>query len=278
VIVPFCGDADAAARLRGHLGALELLDGDQVIVADNCGGLGPDALDLAVRLVAATGERSSYHARNAAAALAERDWLLFIDADCEPLPGLLERYFEPPPAPNEGLVGGAIVEHPRQRSLLARYAGSRNFYRGAAGLQGSDRAYAPTGNLLVRRQAFERAGGFVEGIRSGGDVDLCWRLQAAGWELGHRPRAAVAHRHREDLRSFLAMLARYGAGSSWLDRRYPGSSPRWPLSASELGRSAIDAARRALAGDRDEAAFRIVDALGLIAHNVGYRSSNRADA
>ena len=92
--------------------------------------------------------------------------------------------------------------------------------------------------------------------------------------LTRRPGAVVAHRHRQDLPSFLGMLARYGAGASWLNRRYPGSSPRWPLSPYELVRSGIDSARHTVAGDRDEAVFRLVDALGLVAHNVGYRSAN----
>ena len=276
-MVPFLGDEAAGARLRGHLAALDPAGGDEVIVADNGGELGPGALGPGVRVVVATAERSSYHARNAGAAVAGCEWLLFLDADCEPRTGLLERYFDPPPAPREGLLAGSIVDHSDHDSLLARYAISRNFYRGRDGLQGSDRHYAPTGNLLARRGAFEGVGGFAEGIRSAGDVDLCWRLQGAGWELGRRPEAAVAHRHREDLRSFLAMLARYGAGSNWLNRRYPGASPRWPLSPYELGRSATDAIRLALMGSREEGAFRLIDALGLVAHNFGYRSSNRAD-
>jgi GT2 family glycosyltransferase len=169
---------------------------------------------------------------------------------------------------------GTVSEHPEHDSLLARYTTARSFYAGREGLQGNDDDYAPTGNLLVRREAFEAAGGFVEGIRSAGDVDLCWRLQRDGWRMERRPAAVAAHRHREDLRSFLGMIARYGAGASWLNRRYPGTSPRWPLSPYELGRSAVDAVRHALGGRPEQAAYRLVDALGLVAHNVGYRQSN----
>ena len=275
VIVPFLGDERGALRLLAHLGALEATMGDELIVADNTeAGVAAPALGDAARVVRASGERSSYHARNAGARAARNDWLLFVDADCAPAPDLLTRYFDPPPDESEGLLAGAIADHPEHDSLLARYTRSRNLYRGERGLQGSDGAYAPTGNLMVRRRAFEAVGGFAEGIRSAGDVDLCWRIQAAGWVLTRRPGAVVAHRHRQDLPSFLGMLARYGAGASWLNRRYPGSSPRWPLSPYELVRSGIDAARHTVAGDRDEAVFRLVDALGLVAHNVGYRSAN----
>jgi mycofactocin glycosyltransferase len=279
VVVPFLGDERVALRLLAHLGALDTIAGDELIVADNTDeGVAAPALGGLARVVRAGGERSSYHARNAGARAASRDWLLFVDADCAPAPDLLERYFDPRPGDGEGLLAGAIADHPEHDSLLARYARSRSFYRGERGLQGSDGGYAPTGNLMVRRAAFEAAGGFAEGIRSAGDVDLCWRIQAEGWVLTRRPSAVVAHRHRQDLPSFLGMLARYGAGASWLNRRYPGSSPRWPLSPFELARSGFDAVRHTATGNRDEAAFRLVDALGLVAHNVGYRSANEIGA
>jgi hypothetical protein len=261
-----------------HLRALETTEADELIVADNTvDGVAAPALAGVATVVRASAERSSYHARNTGARVARRGWILFLDADCAPAPDLLDRYFDPPPCEREGLLAGVIADHPEHASLLARYAQDRNFYRGEEGFQGSDGGYAPTGNLMVRAEAFEAVGGFVEGIRSGGDVDLCWRVQARGWLLTRRSAALAAHRHREDLRSFLGMLARYGAGASWLNRRYPGSSPRWPLSPYELARSGFDAARHAIAGDRDQAAFRLVDALGLVAHNVGYRSANEIE-
>ena len=275
VVVPFLGDERDAGRLLSQVRGLNREAEDELIVADNTEeGVAAPALGGLARVVRASREHSSYHARNAGARLARRDWLLFLDADCAPHPDLLGRYFDPAPGDGCGLVAGSVADHPEHASLLARYAISRNFYAGRDGLQGSDDDYAPTGNLLVRRAAFEQAGGFVEGIRSAGDVDLCWRVQRRGWRLERRPGAIAAHRHREDLRSFLAMLARYGAGSRWLDGRYPGTSPRWPLSPYELGRSGLDAVRHAARGHREEAAFRIVDALGLVAHNVGYRQSN----
>lgn len=273
-MVPFLGDRRAAGELAAQLERLDLRDDDELVVADNTGAeIAALALDGRARVLAAGAERSSYHARNAGARAASREWLLFLDADCTPAPGLLTAHFRPPPPDSVGAIGGAIVAPTDGRGLLVRYAVSRHFYCAEHGLQRLN-GYAPSANLLVRRAAFEALGGFSEGIRSAGDVELCWRLQAAGWTLGQRPRAIVAHRHRAGLGSFVSMLIRYGAGASWLDRRYPGSSPRWPLALSELSRCGRDAARHTLAGDRDEAAFRLIDILGLLAHNVGYRRSN----
>ena len=273
VVVPFAGGG--RELLEQALERLDLRRDDELIVADNAGGPGELAIDGA-RVVAATGERSSYHARNAGAATATCAWILFLDADCTPAPELLEAYFEPAPADRAGAVAGEIVGDPGQDAIAARYARDRKVLSQTDGLYGRGRTVAATGNLMVRRQAFEELGGFVEGIRSGGDVDFCLRLQEAGWDLDFRPEALVRHHHRESVPALLATFARYGAGSRWLNGRHPGVSGRWPLSVREMARVGTDALRLTLAGDREQAAFRLIDGAGLIAHNVGYRSSNRA--
>ena len=279
VVVPFRGDRAAAARTRDALARLTLAGGDQLIVADNSDdAVSAEVLGELARVVPATGERSSYHARNRGAAVAEADWILFVDADCEPTPDLLARYFAEPVPADCGLVAGGIVGVAERSSLLARYTDDRLFYDGERGLgaDGSDEGgAAPTGNLLVRRAAFESIGGFAEGIRSAGDFDLCWRAQAVGWRLLRRPDARVAHHHRDDLASFLAMIARYGAGASWINCRYPGASPRWELLPGLTG-SARDIAVNLLRGCPTEALYRAIDALGLVAYTIGYARSNAA--
>ncbi len=130
---------------------------------------------------------------------------------------------------------------------------------------------------MVRRAAFDEIGGFEEGIRSGGDVDLCRRLVAAGWRIERRPEAVVTHLHRESLPDLMGAIARYAAGARWLNERYPGSAPR--VAARARARPLRQGHRGDLARRRfEEAAFRGVDALGMFAHTIGYRRSNaRAD-
>lgn len=283
VVIPFGGDRLGARRLMAAITALELREGDQVVVVDNSeneaamqvwrdgreGVIGGTGLQV----VPATAERSSYHARNAGAAATRSGWLLFMDADCEPAPGLLEAYLAQPIPSRCGAVAGQILGDPEQRSLAARYARSRHLFDHARGLIRPEHGGAAAGNLLVRRTAFARVGGFTEGIRSGGDLDLCRRLRLAGWGLEFRPEALVHHRHRETLSSLLGAIARYGAGARWLNRRYPGSSPRWPLGRG-LGGATRDAAWAAARGRWQHAVYRGIDGLGLIAHNLGYLSGN----
>jgi GT2 family glycosyltransferase len=198
-----------------------------------------------------------------------------MDADCIPIPDLLDTYFAVSIPDRCGAVAGQIQGDPRQVSLAARYTRSRHLFDHATGLIRAEHGGAGAGNLLVRREAFEQIGGFAEGIRSGGDIDLCRRLRLAGWVLEFRASALVNHRHRETLRSLMSAVARYGAGARWLNERYPGSAPRWSL-LSGLGRTARDAATLAARGRREQALFRALDGLGLVAHNLGYLAANRA--
>jgi GT2 family glycosyltransferase len=255
---------------------LDLRDGDEVIVADNTADR--DAGGVAgteIRVVSAAGERSAYHARNVGADLARNDWILFLDADCSPRPGLLGAYFAEPVPEDCGALAGQILGTPDQASFTARYARSRKLFDHAEGLIRADGGGAAAGNLLVRRAAFDRIGGFTEGIRSGGDLDLCRRLREDSWSLGFRPGALVHHRHRESLPSLLGAVARYGAGSRWLNERDPGSSPAWPLRAG-LASVARDVAGHIRRRHLEAALFRAVDGLGLVAHRVGYATSNDA--
>lgn len=271
VIVPFRGDAAAAARLERSLASLLAEAGAETIVADNSRQAARFTA-AGIRVVRATSEPSSYHARNAGAARAAGEWMLFFDADCVPDPAILRSYLADPPAADVGALAGSVLSDPAQRHFLARYAGDRGFLDQDSGLHTADDA-AATANLMVRREAFERIGGFTEGIRSGGDVDFCRRLRAAGWRIERRGAASVHHLHRESLPDLLGSLARYAAGARWLNDRYPGTAPRWPLGPSlvDCGRDiAGDLARRRF----ERAAFRGVDALGVVAHAIGYGRSN----
>jgi len=273
VIVPFAGGVEDAERLAGSLSVLELSAGDEIVVADNSlEGSYPEG--FGARVVRATGERSSYFARNAGAEAAGGEWLVFTDSDCVPVPWLFDAYFAERPADEVGALAGSVISDPAQRHFLARYATDRGFLDQEAGLHTAEDA-AATANLAVRRAAFDEIGGFTEGIRSGGDLDLCRRLIEAGWRIDRRPEAVVTHLHRESLPDLMGSIARYAAGARWLNERYPGTAPAWPL-VPGLVHCAKDIAGDLARRRFEEAGFRSVDALGMFAHSIGYRRSNAA--
>jgi GT2 family glycosyltransferase len=259
VICPFAGPEDGLRRARAALGALRLRDGDEVVVADNRPGAPAGAV------------ASSYYARAVAAAAARGDWLVFVDADTEPDPDLLDAYFDPPPGERVGVLAGAIADVVVEDTVTARYIAARRKLDQATTLAHPSRPYAQTANCAVRRVAFEAVGGWPEPLRSGGDADLCWRLAAAGWTIEARPRALVRHRNRTTLGALLAQLARHGSGMAWLDARWPGSFPA-PRPRDYAGRFAmlVRGVRR-----EPDPRFALIDFLALWARDLGRLRPNR---
>lgn len=276
VIVPFSGTREQAAGLVEALGRVELRRGDEIVLADNS----PTSAAVAtaggetLAVVPAAGEASSYFARNTGAAASSRNWLLFTDADCVVDPSILDEYFREPLPDSCGAVAGGIRAAPDQTALLARWARWRAILDQRHGTGHPYRPFGSTANLLVRRAAFEAAGGFCEGIRSGGDADLCWRLQELGWTLEERPAAFVEHTHRERLGPLLRQATRYGRGRAWLERRFP-DCPAPAAVARGIARSIAAVPYHALHARRERAMFRAIDALFALAMTLARALPNR---
>jgi glycosyltransferase involved in cell wall biosynthesis len=277
VVVPFAGDGDGARRAIDALTRIETRPGDELILADNSLGLQAASLDgsTAVRVVPAELERSSYYARNVGAEAAANDWLLFMDADCVPDPRLLDRYFEGAIDARTGILAGGVRPDPAQAAPAARYARARTHITEAPQVRSAHLAAGITPNLLLRRAAYEAVGGFHEGLVSGADVEICWRIQEAGWRLEHHPRASVLHSHVETFAATARQCRRHAAGRAWLNRRYPGAAPRPPLTGRLL-HALGGAVYRALRLQGERALFRAVDAWWFCVDSGGYLLGNRA--
>lgn len=273
VIVPFRGDGDAARSLLGGLDRLRTRPGDELIVADNSPvSVVPDAGEGTIMVVRVPAPPSARRARNEGARHATNPWLLFLDADCRPDPGLLDEYFANPPGEGCGVVAGEVVGDERQREFLARWARSRRGMMARYHVESGGRPAGIAGNLLVRREAWEAIGWWEEEARSEADVDLCWRTQDLGWELEYRPSAVVAHRDPTAIRDVLRQAWMYGAGKEWLRARW-GAAADPPRILVPLARMAGGVVVWTLTLKPERAAFKLVDGLVAAASWLGYLSA-----
>jgi glycosyltransferase involved in cell wall biosynthesis len=130
-------------------------------------------------------------ARNLAAQHASGDVLLFLDDDCIVAEDWVERNVQALQATKIGAVGASIRS--RSDSFFARCVDFTNFgrYQRRTPLVGP----VASASMAVPRALFQRLGGFDETMRSGEDMDLCYRLQQVGYKAIYRPEIVVTHDH-----------------------------------------------------------------------------------
>jgi mycofactocin system glycosyltransferase len=162
-------------------------------------------------------------ARNAGLAATEAPFVAFLDSDTLPTEGWLEPLLAHFGDPRLAAIAPR-VRVPSGRSALARYEAARSplDLGPAPGIVGPGRrvGYVPAAALVVRRAAL--ASPFDEGMRFGEDVDLVWRLAAAGWTVRYEPASVVEHPHRATPSAWLRQRAAYGSSAGALARRHPG--------------------------------------------------------
>lgn len=141
-------------------------------------------------------------ARNIGAAEAAGEYFLFIDDDCEPAPDWVEQNIHELEQPKIGAVGGQIAG--KSKAFFAQCVDFSSF----AFSQVNRRMETPvcSASLAVKRQAYEAAKGFSEELRSGEDIDFCYRLMKMGYKTVYQPAVKVLHNHQ---RKELSTLLRY---------------------------------------------------------------------
>ena len=105
-------------------------------------------------------------------------------------------------------------------------------------------SYVPSAAIICRRSVLKELGGFDETLKSGEDVDLCWRFIEAGARLRYEPIALVAHDHRTQMRDWFARKSFYGESAAPLSVRHPGKTAPLVISGWTLG--GVDPARHGL--------------------------------
>lgn len=168
-----------------------------------------------LRPLSQTQIQSSYAARNTGIKAATGEILAFTDADCRPQPHWLADLVQPFVDPAVAIVAGEILSLPgttwleayadRHQTLSQKHTLAHPFY-----------PYGQTANLAIRRPVLQQTGLFRPYLTTGGDADLCWRIQQQGGQLRFVEQAIVRHRHRSSLRELRQQWQRYGRSNRYL--------------------------------------------------------------
>lgn len=161
-------------------------------------------------------------ARNRAVTHARGPVLAFVDADHEIGPAWAATALRLLADPGV-VAAGAPYHAPADGNWVQRAYDS--FRRRSTSTE--DTAWLASGNLAVRREAFERIGGFDATLETCEDVDLCYRLTQAGRLVSDPGLTSV---HHGDPRSLRALFL----GELWRGRDNLTVSFRHPLSLRDL--------------------------------------------
>lgn len=226
VIIPF---KNAAEHLPSLLEALmvQRRPADEIILVDNNSSdrsvqIAKDFISAQVHLpikLLSQKKPGASAARNFGAASAQSDWLVFTDADCIPDPAWLEDLSAAvEKGPEEIAACAGRINPAPPRNITARFLG---LYTLPANKK--DQVYSrfsftrgggfPTANFAVRREVFERVGGFDESIRIyGEDHDLCLKIYQTGYKIKALKSAVILHDHRAAFKGLCKQS--YGFGRS----------------------------------------------------------------
>jgi GT2 family glycosyltransferase len=140
-------------------------------------------------------------ARNRAVSAARSQVLAFCDSDCLPARDWLEQGIAALESCDVA-AGGVEFELPTRPSVWTWLDIETTKDHEFQVRDGN----AETANLFVKREVFERLGGFDDTLPAHGDFDFAERAVASGARLAYAPKALVRHPTRDTARPFLRMV------------------------------------------------------------------------
>jgi GT2 family glycosyltransferase len=159
-------------------------------------------------------------ARNAGLVAASGSIVAYTDSDCYADPNWLTHLVHqfqrtdaaavggPNLTPKDGWLPGCVAASPGQPMHVLE----------------SDQVaeHIPGCNMAFRREALTAINGFdIQFRKAGDDVDVCWRLQQAGYWITFAPGAFVWHHRRQNPRAYLRQQAGYGEAEALLWFKHP---------------------------------------------------------
>jgi GT2 family glycosyltransferase len=160
-------------------------------------------------------------ARNTGIAASEGEIVAFTDSDCRADEDWLYYLVSDLAGGEFAGMGGPNFLPPEDSPVATAVMVSPG---GPAHVMLTDRQaeHIPGCNMAFYKEALAEVGGFDPIFhRAGDDVDICWRLQQAGYKIGFSPAAFVWHFRRSTLRAYLKQQHGYGEAEAMLVRKHP---------------------------------------------------------
>ena len=231
IIVPVFNRPDEVDELLHSLTQQTETDFETIIVEDGstqtcqqvCKSY-DGALDLHYFMKQNSGPGQS---RNYGVERAKGEYVIILDSDVVLPPDYLasvSRELEKEPA---DAFGGPDKAHPSFTDTQKAISYSMTSFFTTGGIRGSkkkklDKFYPRSFNMGVRRDVYEKLGGFSK-MRFGEDIDFSIRIFKAGYRCRLFPDSWVWHKRRTDFRKFFRQVYNSGIARINLYKKYPDS-------------------------------------------------------
>jgi len=230
IIVPVYNRPDEVAELLESLTLQTFKDFEVIIVED--GSQNPcetvckqyeKLLDIKYFIKENSGPGQS---RNYGAAHSTGEYLLILDSDVVLPTGYLAAIEKELRREPVDAFGGPDCAHDSFTDTQKAISYSMTSFFTTGGIRGGkkklDKFYPRSFNMGIRRDVYERLGGFSK-MRFGEDIDFSIRIFKAGYTCRLFPEAWVWHKRRTDFRKFWRQVYNSGIARINLYKKYPES-------------------------------------------------------
>ncbi len=215
VVIPVYNGASMLATCLRSL-RQQTLPGDryEVIVVDD------GSKDTSAAIARAAGVRviqqpnaGAPAARNTGIALAQGTWIAFTDSDCVASRGWLASLLRAAQQQPHAIGAAGKTIGLRSETPAARFVDLIGGLDAVRSMQHPRFPFAPTANVLYRREYLQGVGGFNVRYATYDACDLHTRLSRAyGGLFPYEPSALIMHKHRTDWRAYCRQQFFYGVG------------------------------------------------------------------
>jgi len=222
---------NGSRTIRGCMESLQKLDypNKEIIVIND--GSTDDLIKIVaeypVRLIS-TPNRGLSSARNTGLANAKGEIIAYLDDDAYPDSHWLQYLASAYKYSSHAGIGGPNLPPAEDGPIATCVA---NAPGGPIHVLLSDEIaeHIPGCNMSFKKDVLLQIEGFDPDFRiAGDDVDICWRIQSAGYTLGFHPAAVVWHHRRACIKSYWNQQKEYGKAEALLEAK-------WPVKYNRLG-------------------------------------------